>query len=185
MNMKIKLEKKNLLVNTDGKRVLFHKEGKFNTTDYASVVNIGDIVQPDNNVMSAPGEYEIEDILFSIFAYGDNLDHPDIIFLDSNENIRILYLLSHVDNLDKSIIEKLPDVNILIAEIEDSKLDKKLQIVSDIEPDIFVPLVDKSKLEDIKKALGVANIESVPTLNVAQKDFDSESSELLVYLLNN
>jgi hypothetical protein len=183
--MKIKIEKKNLLVNTDNKRVLFHKEGKINLADYSSVINIGDHVEVGNNVMSAPGEYEIEDILFSIFAFGENLDHPDIIFLDSNENIRVLYLLSHVDNLDKSIIEKLPEVNIVIAEIEDSKLDKKMQIVSDLEPDIFVPLVDKSRSEEIKKALGVSNIESVATLNVAQKDIEGESSELLVYLLNN
>jgi hypothetical protein len=93
--------------------------------------------------------------------------------------------LSNVDNVEKSIIEKLPDVNILIAEIEDSKLDKKMQIVSDLEPDIFIPLADKSKLEEIKKTIGVSNIELVPTLNIASKDFESESSELLVYLLNN
>ena len=183
--MKIKIEKKNLVVNTDGKRVIFLKNGKIDSTEYASVVNIGNTLLDGNNIMSAPGEYEIDDILFSVYAYGENLDHPDIIFLDSNENIRVLYLLSNVDNVEKSIIEKLPDVNILIAEIEDSKLDKKMQIVSDLEPDIFIPLADKSKLEEIKKTIGVSNIELVPTLNIASKDFESESSELLVYLLNN
>lgn len=183
--MKIKIEKKNLVVNTDGKRVIFLKEGKIDSTEYASIVNIGNTYLDGNNIMSAPGEYEIDDILFSIYAYGENLDHPDIIFLDSNENIRVLFLLSSVDNIEKSIIEKLPDVNILIAEIEDSKLDKKMQIVSDLEPDIFIPLSDKSNLEEIKKAIGVSNIELLPTLNIAQKDFESESSELLVYLLNN
>lgn len=183
--MKIKIEKKNLLITTDGKRVLFHKDGKLDIGDFSAVINISTNDESGNNVMSAPGEYEINDILFSIFAYGANLDHPDIIFLDSNENIRVLYLLSSVDNLDKSIIEKLPDVNILIAEIDDSKLDKKMQIVSDLEPDIFIPLVDKSSLEEIKKSIGVSNIETVSTLNVAPKDIEGESSELLVYLLNN
>lgn len=183
--MKIKKNKENLVVNTDGKNVLFYLKGNVDFSDYSSVVNLSSEVLAGSNVMSSPGEYEIQDILFSIFAYGENLDHPDIIFLDSNENIRVMYILPHVENVDKSIIEKLPDVNVLITEIDGSKLSNKLQIVSDLEPDYFVPLVDKTRVEEINKEMGISNIEVVTTLNINSKDTESESAELKVYLLNN
>jgi hypothetical protein len=183
--MKIKKQKQNLLINTDNKNVLLYNNGDLNITEYSAVVNFSDRKENANNVISIPGEYEIEDILYSVFAFGDNLDHPDILFLDSNENIRVLYVLSNVENIDKSIIDKLPNIDIVIAHIDDTKIVSKLQIVSDIEPNYFIPLVDKSRIEEISKEMGIANIEQVTTLNVNSKDIDEESSDLKVYLLNN
>jgi len=181
--MKIKKSKNNLIINTDSKEVVILAEFDQNLAEKDLVINLtGKDIQKHNSI-STPGEYEVSDILVNVFSFGDNLDKPEIIFVDSDENIRILYLAGEVDMVDKSIIDKLPETNILLVNLTKDNVTKKLQIVSDLEPDIFIPLADKSVEDDLAKDLGVKDVEEIGVLNISHKDFTEESSDLLVYFL--
>ncbi len=181
--MKIKKKKSNILITTDGKEVVIMNKHDESYEDKDLVVNLTDVEIPSGKIIASPGEFEISDILVNVYSFGSDLDEPSIISIDGDENIKILYLTESVDVLDKSILDKLPDTNILLMELTKENITKKLQIVNDIEPDIFVPLSDKSIEEDLAKDLGVKDVEEMVTLNFSHKDFTEESSDLLVYFL--
>lgn len=181
--MKIKKQKGNILINTDGKEVAIMTNFDDNFAGKDLVVNITDGPMDSHKVVETPGEYEISDVLVNVYGFGGNLDKPAIVSIDSDENIKILYLSGEVDSLEKSVIDRLPDTNILLIELTKENISKKLQIVSDIEPDIFVPLSDKSVETDLAKDLGVKDVVEMGTISVSQKDFTEESSDLLVYFL--
>lgn len=181
--MKIKKNKENLVISTDNKEVVILKEFDRELSRSNLVINLTQESIQDNSVISVPGEYEVADVLVNVFSCGENLDKPEIIFIDSDENIRILYLAENVEGVDKSIIDKLPETNILLIDTSMDNIVKKLQIVNDLEPDILVPLVDKSIRDDLVKGLGVGSVEELGVLNISHKNFTEESSDLLVYFL--
>lgn len=181
--MKIKKNKNNLIINTENKEVVILTDFDQSLVDKNLVINLTDKSIQNRNTVSAPGEYEISDILVNVFSFGGNLDKPEIVSIDSDENVRVLYLSESVDGVDKSIIDKLPETNVLIVKLTKENPTKKLQLVNDLEPDIFIPLVDKSIGDDLAKDLGVKDIEEIGTLNISHKDFTEESSDLLVYFL--
>lgn len=181
--MKIKKSKSNIIINTENKEVVILKDFDSGLADKSLVINITGKDIQSRNTINTPGEYELSDILVNVFSFGGNLDKPQIISVDSDENVRVLYLAEGVDVVDKAILDRLPETNVLIVELQKDGLTKKLQIVNDLEPDIFVPLVDKSVSEDLAKDLGVKDIEEISTLNISHKDFTEESSDLLVYFL--
>ncbi len=125
----------------------------------------------------------MSDILFNVFAYGERLDSPEMVFIDSEEDIRVLYISSAIKSVNKAMIEKLPEIHILIAELKEESIKSISQIISDIEPSIFLPLVDNGAIQDLAKELGIGSIDSIPSLNIGQKDFTEASSELKVYIL--
>lgn len=181
--MKIKKQKGNILISTDGKEVFIMSRFEPSSSDKQLVVNTTDHTMSSSHVVETPGEYEISDILVNVYGYGGNLDKPAIVSIDSGENIKLLYLSREVDSMEKSVIDRLPDINILMIELTKENISKKLQIVSDIEPDIFIPLSDKSVETDLAKELGVKDVVEVGTVSISQKDFTEESSDLLVYFL--
>lgn len=183
--MKIKKQKQNLIINTDGKDIVILRENNIDLSDKTVVVNLSNSIVDDKSFINVPGEYEIADVLFNVFSVGKNLDKPEIISIDSNEDIKILYILSSVDAVDKTILERLPDTNVLIVEIDAKNISKKLQMINDIEPDNFIPLVDREVVPELSKEMGITSIEEIATLNISQKDFTEESSELKVFLLKN
>jgi hypothetical protein len=181
--MKIKKSGENITVLTDEKSVLLVRKEMPKETNYSIIIDIDGVGLVGNNAITTPGEYEIADILFNVFSFGDKLDKPEIVFIDSDEDVRILYVAGDVAVVNKNLMEKLPDTNILIAEVNKENLTQKLEILSEIEPDIFIPIVDKGLVDELAKELGVSSIEIVPTLNISQKDFTEDSAELRVFLL--
>lgn len=181
--MKIKKSGENILVLTDEKSVLLVRKEIPKETNFSIVIDIDSVGLTGNNAITTPGEYEIADILFNVFSFGDKLDKPEIVFIDSDEDVRILYVAGEVADVNKNLMEKLPDTNILIAEINKENLTQKLEILSEIEPDIFIPIIDKGLVDELAKELGVSSIESIPTLNISQKDFTEDSAELRAFLL--
>lgn len=182
--MKIKKEGKNLVVLTDNKTIYILRDSKSPKNQADIIIDLYNVV-PDkaNHILSAPGEYEVKDILLNIFSIGKNLDLPEVVSIDSDENIKLLVLVDSVVQLDKNIIDKLPDTNVLIMEMLNGDTSKKLQIVNDLEPEIFMPWADKGVEMNLSKDLGVKEVEEIGTLNLSSKDFTEESSELKVYFL--
>lgn len=181
--MKIKKSGGNIMVLTEEKSVLLVRKELPSESSFSIAIDINNVGLIGDKTITTPGEYEIADILFNVFSFGDKLDKPEIVFIDSDEDIRILYIAEDVSAVNKNLMEKLPDTNILIAEVNKDKLTEKLQILSEIEPDIFIPIVDKGLVDELAKELGVTNIEVIPTLNISQKDFTEDSAELRVFLL--
>jgi len=58
-------------------------------------------------------------------------------------------------------------------------------MINDIEPDNFIPMVDREVVPELSKEMGITSIEEIATLNISQKDFTEGSSELKVFLLKN
>ncbi len=181
--MKIKKSGENIIVLTEEKSVLLVRKEMPKELNYSIIIDLDGVGLVGDNAITTPGEYEIADILFNVFSFGEKLDKPEIVFIDSDEDVRILYVTADVTDVNKNLMEKLPDTNILIAEVNKENLTQKLQILSDLEPDIFIPIVDKDLIEELAKELGIASVETIPTLNISQKDFTEDSAELRVFLL--
>ncbi len=125
-----------------------------------------------SKLITTSGEYEIKDM--SVYAY-DLLAQDKIVLAKIIvENCSILYVSEQVNDIEKSLVEEIGEVNIMILEIGNKSLhSKKAELIQEIEPN-FVILNDlESSLKDFEKEYG-SNAEVMKKLKVKAEDFDND-----------
>lgn len=183
--MKIKRLKDNFVINTLDNEVLFllDKDSKVETADYRVVLNTTDKAFDSNSVISSPGEYELADILFSVYNSDGDLDKPGVAVLDTDESVKVVFIGKNVENISKGMMEIMSDTDVLIMELDNDKVSKQLEKLNEVEPQMFIPIIDKDKIELVSKELGVGDIEELAMLKISQSDFTDPGSDTKVYFL--
>lgn len=181
--MKIRRDKNNLYINTENKEVVVWLDADREPVSSDVIINLTKTKLKGIHTISTPGEYELADVLVNTFAVTENMDFPSIVSIDSDENIKLLYLSEDVSSVGKVVLDRIPKTNILVMSLRKDNLHDGLQLVNDLEPDIFLPLLDRNLWDGLAKDLGVKETVEVGTLSISQKDFTEETSDLLVYFL--
>lgn len=183
--MKIRKEKKNILINTKEAKILLliDEKTKVKTEDYNVVINTTSNEYEPNHVISTPGEFEVSDVLFSVYNADNELDKPGVVVVDTDENIKFVFVSSDVAKLNKSVLETLADTDIMLIETDNNSITKQLEMLNEVEPQIFLPISDNGKLEEIDKAFGSGVVEEIGVLKISQSDFTEESADTKVYYL--
>lgn len=184
--MKIKKSKNNILITTQDKKLLVSLDKYNKEEDYSAVISmISDDFVFDNKVISTPGEYEISDILLTVYNDDNDLDKPAVVVIDTDENVKVVFVSQSVEKINKNILEIMSNTDVLLMQISKENVTTQIDKLNQIEPSIFIPLVDTAEEDFVVKQIGMGDIEKVKTLNVSHKDFTEESSDTRLYILEN
>lgn len=149
----------------------------------ASIITcLNELANKADNIITNAGEYEYNDILFYILST-DYSSNADVIVCDVEE-IKIVYLASHVVDLPKFVKDKLGEVHILVLEIDEDNFNKKMDLINEIEPNKVLPLTSKTELiSKIANELGVQTPEILDKVSFIRDDFDEEDAITSLTLL--
>ena len=184
--MKIKKVKKDVLITTQEKKVLLGLDNIASLEEYSAVIGFSNTESlSSNKLITTPGEYEISDVLISVYNDDTDLDKPGVVVIDTDENIKVVYVSKSVEKINKNILEIMSNTDVLIMQLNKENASLQIDKLNQIEPSIFIPLVDTEDEEFVTKQIGMGEIERVKSLNISQKDFTEESSDTKLYILDN
>lgn len=145
----------------------------------------------DPFLISSPGEYEVE----RVFVRGISEKKDRLFYIIEAEDITICYLGGLKDkDFAAEELEEMGSVDILMAPIGGgTTIGSKdaAEIVSQIEPKIFIPMdyhipgikEKKENLDDFLKIMGIKNqVETMPKLSIKKKDVPSEGGTKVIVL---
>lgn len=178
--MVIKLEKGNIVLQGDAVNVFIasgNVPANLTGVDANLVLSEEEIVDEGNHenqfLISFPGEYEVKDVF--VYAVDTNNSGTVNLFSIDIDSVKLVFLGSKFEEIDKSTIEEIGMNHILIMTLEDD-FEKKLKFVSDFDPNIIIPLTSNKELvEKLSKELGIAMPEAESKLKIKATDFEEEA----------
>ncbi|MEI6462838.1 MAG: hypothetical protein WCO33_04205 [bacterium] len=136
----------------------------FPETDTSNESNV--LVDPFNKVketstkiINMAGEYEVDDVTVQLFKLEGKYSKAVNYAFTSLDNINSLWLSDEVLSLTKEEIENLPQIHLLLLSLssDPKKLEKQVEIVSEIEPNYITYVSeDKVLIKEFEKQYGEA-----------------------------
>lgn len=133
-------------------------------------------------VIATPGEYELKDIL--VTSIPSNIENKSSAYVIDVDGVAILIMNKLASDFSNAQIELMGEIHIVVCDLYTDNLEKQMDIVSEVDPTIFIPIADdKTKIELAAKTLGMDLSEPQASLSVKAADFlDSEQPLQLTIL---
>ena len=133
-------------------------------------------------IIATPGEYELKDILVTSIPSG--IENKSAAYVVDVDGVVVLIMNKLAADFSNAQIELMGEIHIVVCELNAETIEKQMDIVSEVDPTIFIPIADdKAKLELAGKTLGMDLSEPQASLTVKATDFsDSEQPLQLVIL---
>ncbi|MEK7580624.1 MAG: MBL fold metallo-hydrolase [Patescibacteria group bacterium] len=141
-------------------------------------------------LISSPGEYEIK----NNFIYGIKLNETHAVYLLEMDGVKIGVLGELKNILDENTIEKLDDVDVLLAPVGNKKSvlapEQAAKLIRDIEPKIIIPScykipglkIEAESIDKFYREMGLKNPEVLDKARITVKDL--EGKEMAIIVLN-
>lgn len=183
-----------LFKNKKGVKLLtnpFDKEAKVNLKNINPdiVITSGDTESGGKDsyyLINTPGEYEIKDMFIYGYSSLANKAKSDL-FIISSDSINVAFIDKSVSTLSDYITDEMGVVNVLFVSLDENvgmKINKIVDIASEIDPQILVPMdYDQESLDSLKKSIGIQQIENDTTLKINAEDFLGEDLPMRLFLL--
>jgi len=124
-------------------------------------------------LVNSPGEYEISGLLIYSFRENDSLIH----ILQTNQQKTVYISALEGDELKSQQVERIGEVDVLLVALGGDKMtpEKAVNLISDIEPKLVIPLNYKKKeLKEFLKSLGADEKRVESNFTLKKKDLNSE-----------
>lgn len=147
-------------------------------------------------VIDSPGEYEIKDVfVFGIPTFHDNKKGSErgqnTVFMFDIEGIKVVHLGDLGHTLSEEILEKISGADVLLVPVGGVYtlgLKEVLEVISDIEPKIIIPMhykidglnIDIKPLNDFAKEMGIENKEPLDKLSINKKTLPEEEEVVIL-----
>lgn len=140
----------------------------------------------DYYFINTAGEYEIKDIF--VYGFDSKPESEDCdVFLISMDHISFGLIDKNVNQLSDVIVDEMGIVNVLFISLDEEvgmKINKLVDLASEIDPQILIPMdFDEKSLEQLKKSVGVKEIEKLPKLSVKSDEFSGEDIPMRIVVL--
>ena len=151
-------------------------------------------VKGEPYILSGAGEYEIGGIFITGFSmHNPHLDSPgqNVAYMMEYDNLTVLHLgdLSHVP--EQSLIEEMPQVNVLLVPVGGGKglsASQAADVVALIEPHFVVPMhyalpgltFELEPVDKFLKAMGVSKVNEADTLKVTTSDLPEQTQVVML-----
>ncbi|MCA9381901.1 hypothetical protein KC660_00655 [Candidatus Dojkabacteria bacterium] len=136
----------------------------------------------DVTVIDSPGEYEIGGVYVETLMF----EEKSKLMLIEYEDVVMVYLDCNPNELSQAILDKVASANIVFAVMSaDSKemLNSVVDLVNEVEPEIFIPIGDESLQSTLPASFGNKEIQPEKKLKIKSSEVGNDDSVTSLYLL--
>lgn len=132
--------------------------------------------------ISSPGEFELSGVYIEtlLFDQGKNL------FLLEHDDVVLVYMSCDPKELSQDIIDKIASANVVMARVETEPkeiVDAVVDLVNEVEPELFIPLGDEGVFDTLKGFFGNKEVVPEKKLKVKSTDFTGDETITNIALL--
>lgn len=173
--MEIKYKKdEGLILSGSNSNVLVSSKDSYKGDDYDVVFAKG--LDGKGFLINMPGEYEIAGI--SVIAQSSKMDESVDVVEFIVDDISVVVINSGF-KYSKTIHDNLGDVNVLVANVTESKSFE--DELSKLDPDKFIVFGDKVKVDEAIQKSGISNINEESKIKIKADEFGEEKTVLDTY----
>lgn len=159
--MKIKTIKSGIQMSSkETKIVLRFIDNKVDAEKVNVVVDtIGRGSEGVTNIISTPGEYEIDDVLVYYLIDKNGEDFQKSVYFEINGD-GVAYLSNLASVVSERIVEKFGEISVLLVSVESGSIGYLLQSIRELEPKIVIPIGETESIEKFEEEIGVEKLSS-------------------------